>query len=372
MRPLPWESEVSVHGTASKAESPPTPARTHVLRAETADWATKEPQLAGLGLDPVTESAYHVLLEHPSWTAAELAGRLAVEVETADRLVHQLCELNLARLSADGVRLRPVNPQLGLTALIARREAELAESRQQLEQGRLAIADLVAGLDDRQHPRGGRIADVCWGARNIKSRVASLAAAASGEVMAMSASSTPRPDESVIPEPNSGHVSYRFTFADSGLPDTTYIGQLRALAENGAEIRLGRVPLSTMIVDGSTVVLPICDAAAGQAVGVATLWLPSAVDALVELVERVWTEATPLDQPPANDTGLPGPRERDLLALLVAGTTDESAAYRLGISVRTVRRMVSDLMDRLGARSRFQAGARAAERGWLRTPVEET
>jgi DNA-binding NarL/FixJ family response regulator len=27
--------------------------------------------------------------------------------------------------------------------------------------------------------------------------------------------------------------------------------------------------------------------------------------------------------------------------------------------------MVRDLMNRLGARSRFQAGAKAAERGWL-------
>ncbi|MGM1060521.1 S8 family serine peptidase [Saccharothrix sp. Mg75] len=38
---------------------------------------------------------------------------------------------------------------------------------------------------------------------------------------------------------------------------------------------------------------------------------------------------------------------------------------RLGISVRTMRRVVSDLMDRLGARSRFQAGAKAADRGRL-------
>jgi DNA-binding NarL/FixJ family response regulator len=58
-------------------------------------------------------------------------------------------------------------------------------------------------------------------------------------------------------------------------------------------------------------------------------------------------------------------RERQLLTLLTAGYTDESAAARLGISVRTVRRMVSGIMNRLGARSRFQAGVKAADRGWL-------
>nr|WP_233226228.1 helix-turn-helix transcriptional regulator [Amycolatopsis sp. CA-126428] len=58
-------------------------------------------------------------------------------------------------------------------------------------------------------------------------------------------------------------------------------------------------------------------------------------------------------------------RERQLLTLLTAGYTDESAAVRLGISVRTVRRLVSGIMNRLGARSRFQAGVKAADRGWL-------
>jgi DNA-binding NarL/FixJ family response regulator len=48
-----------------------------------------------------------------------------------------------------------------------------------------------------------------------------------------------------------------------------------------------------------------------------------------------------------------------------AGYTDESAAARLGVSVRTVRRMMSTIMTRLGARSRFQAGIRAADRGML-------
>ncbi|MBW1598593.1 response regulator transcription factor [Streptomyces sp. JJ38] len=51
--------------------------------------------------------------------------------------------------------------------------------------------------------------------------------------------------------------------------------------------------------------------------------------------------------------------------MLVRGLTDRAVARRLGLSERTVRRMVAHLMDRLGAASRFEAGARAVERGWL-------
>ncbi|MGW4127300.1 response regulator transcription factor [Amycolatopsis japonica] len=78
----------------------------------------------------------------------------------------------------------------------------------------------------------------------------------------------------------------------------------------------------------------------------------------IELFERLWRPSGP------PSTG-PTQRELDLLMLLMNGYTDESAAARLGISERTVRRMVSDLMHRLSARSRFQAGAKAADRGWL-------
>ncbi|WP_279579218.1 helix-turn-helix domain-containing protein [Fodinicola feengrottensis] len=39
------------------------------------------------------------------------------------------------------------------------------------------------------------------------------------------------------------------------------------------------------------------------------------------------------------------------------------------MSVRTVRRMMSEMTNLLGARSRFQAGAKAAQRGWIRDEV---
>lgn len=347
----------------------PASARSDAATAATAV-RPEMPRLAGLGIDPFTESAYHAMLEHPSWTVAELADRLAVEEDTVDTVVEQLSDLNLVRPSADGSRFRPVSPQIGLTALAARREAELAERQQELEQGRLAIADLVAGLSELSQQQTGRVADVCWGAQDVRIRVARLAAAATDEVIAMSTTSSAEPDEAVIPFPEIEGVRYRMVFPDAGLPSAGYSRFLRALADEGADVRVGQVPMSALIIDATTIVLTVSDSAAGQTVGVATLWLPSAVTALVELFERVWREASPLDGGSPADGTAPTPRERDLLALLLAGTTDESAAYRLGISVRTVRRMVSDLMERLGARSRFQAGARAAERGWLRPPLE--
>jgi DNA-binding CsgD family transcriptional regulator/sugar-specific transcriptional regulator TrmB len=92
---------------------------------------------------------------------------------------------------------------------------------------------------------------------------------------------------------------------------------------------------------------------------------PSAfLDGLCQMFETIWRSAIPL-QPTDPDTDQPTAEERRLLALLAAGTTDEATARRLGLSVRTVQRQVSQLLQRLDAQTRFQAGLKAKARGWL-------
>lgn len=54
-----------------------------------------------------------------------------------------------------------------------------------------------------------------------------------------------------------------------------------------------------------------------------------------------------------------------LLAALARGGKDEIVARRLGVSTRTFRRRLLDLMQRLGVTSRFQIGATAARAGLL-------
>jgi DNA-binding CsgD family transcriptional regulator len=59
------------------------------------------------------------------------------------------------------------------------------------------------------------------------------------------------------------------------------------------------------------------------------------------------------------------PREREALRLLAEGLTDEGISRRTGLSVRTLRRVIAGLMLRMGAHSRFQAGAEAVRRDWI-------
>jgi DNA-binding NarL/FixJ family response regulator len=56
---------------------------------------------------------------------------------------------------------------------------------------------------------------------------------------------------------------------------------------------------------------------------------------------------------------------RLLLEQLTRGAKDEQIARELGLSLRTVRRRVAEVLGELGADSRFQAGVEAVRRGWI-------
>lgn len=155
-------------------------------------------------------------------------------------------------------------------------------------------------------------------------------------------------------------VRYRLVVPDRGRLAGMATARLAAFALSGAKVRtVPEVPVDALVIDRRVAVLP------KEGGGVAVIDLPSVVTTTAALFERLWDGGVPFaaDDIP-DDPGLSA-RERDVLVLLAAGLADEPMAVRLGISVRTVRRLISSLMYRLGARSRFQAGVKAVHRGWL-------
>ena len=59
------------------------------------------------------------------------------------------------------------------------------------------------------------------------------------------------------------------------------------------------------------------------------------------------------------------PTDARLMTLLAAGFKDDAIARQLALSSRTVGRRVAELMETLGARTRFQAGIHAQRRHLL-------
>ena len=89
------------------------------------------------------------------------------------------------------------------------------------------------------------------------------------------------------------------------------------------------------------------------------------VTTLAAVFHAAWDDASALPSPVPDESRLATEPARRILDLLGAGYRDAAAASELGLSIRTYRRHVAELMSELSAASRFQAGVRATQLGLL-------
>lgn len=135
----------------------------------------------------------------------------------------------------------------------------------------------------------------------------------------------------------------------------------------GAESRVvPSLPMRMMIMDGAAVVMALDPDDHSR--GIVVHHSRSAVLLATELFESYWArgELPPQLRDDAASSGEISAQESAFLALLVQGATDEQAGRKLGVSLRTVRRMAAKLGEQVGASGRFELGVRAAQRGWVR------
>jgi hypothetical protein len=138
---------------------------------------------------------------------------------------------------------------------------------------------------------------------------------------------------------------------------------LLEIAGAGVEIRIcqGSLPHETIIIDRRVAIIAGAERAGERDFSV--VQAPEVVAGVRSLFFGTWQGATELAEylparpPVVDEQGL------RILRLLSDGHKDESAARSVGVSVRTYRRRVAELMAVLGADSRFQAGVRARALG---------
>jgi hypothetical protein len=137
--------------------------------------------------------------------------------------------------------------------------------------------------------------------------------------------------------------------------------EIRDSARRGAGTRLlPSPPFDLAVVDGCTALVRVQGASQHR-----ETWLivdPEAVHELGLLHRLLWSVASPIEREP------PDTVPEDLLPVLrhlSAGTKDDVACERIGLSPRSYSRRVASLQAHLGVSSRFQAGVQAARRGWV-------
>src|SRR5690242_20276330 len=91
------------------------------------------------------EAVYRTVLAHSTWGVSDVAAHLRMSEDEVRAALDMLAEMSLLRPSwANPDEYRVVSPEVGLTSLLARTEAELQQQQQEIETVRSAIAILSA------------------------------------------------------------------------------------------------------------------------------------------------------------------------------------------------------------------------------------
>ncbi|MFF4553558.1 LuxR C-terminal-related transcriptional regulator [Streptomyces sp. NPDC001422] len=302
------------------------------------------------------------------------ARELGLGRDEVDAAVVSLTELGLMKADSDDPsRLRPVDPDLVAAVVTTTMEAEIRTQQAELHRIRDQFADLRGHYLD-SISRGSVGVEVIPRLEEVRAALNRASEECVQEML------TSQPGGNRVPEVLQEALArdsamlgrgvrmrtlYHHTARFNG-PSQAYVSMVSSL---GAEYRTAHELFGRLIVfDRKVAFIP----ERGGTWGAVVIREPSVVSYLCEVFEQAWMQAAPFSDAATDGLELVAKDiDRTIARLLAAGLKDETIARRIGMSLRTARKHIADIMETLGAESRFQAGVLAARAGLLDDETED-
>jgi DNA-binding CsgD family transcriptional regulator len=266
----------------------------------------------------------------------------------------------VVRVADTPERFEAVDPAVALEALVLTAEEQLNKVREQVRQ----LTELYRSA--HRVDIGRSVVELVTGSQAMRQRVVQVQRSAREELRCLDRPPyvDSRGTTEIALELLAREVACRTIYARDAVEQPGTLADIEQLALVGEQARvLPTVPLKLYLVDDRLALLAIqrrpTDIDAALVIHSSGL-----LDALSSLFESLWRRAIPFDlavHPAPEDAGRTAqPDQRRLIALLLSGLTDQAIARQLRVGYRTVQRRLAELMDELGASTRFQAGVQAA------------
>ncbi|KRF17652.1 TrmB family transcriptional regulator [Nocardioides sp. Soil797] len=331
--------------------------------------------LEAAGLGSGQESVYRLLVRVGEAPAEHVAEVLGLDLGQVQQLLDDLHRLGLVTtVGGDPVRHAPTPPDVGFAPL-------LRAGMERLDHARTIVNDLTdehrASIRRRD---ANQLVEVITGTEAIRQQLRNLQLSTRSEILwfcragHVAMSSDDNDEEFAM---LARGVSYRVVYEQALLEEP---GMLESLALG---VRAGEVaraapslPIRMAIADRSIALCPLVAAGDGVSEPTAALVRDSSLlTGLLALFDSYWAMSSPLLAAADTDGLVEGAptdpmseETRALLSLLVAGVSDKAIATRLGMSVRTVQRRISEVMALTHAQTRMQLAWQVCRRGWLDAP----
>lgn len=325
--------------------------------------------IPGSNAVPIDMRVYRRVLEERCVDPAVVAAALDVSAEEAAAALGRLFALRLVF----GVPSSPgagyaVAPEVAMAELAAPIEARIRQEQEEMARGRETLSQFLPHFHAQGSAHGSGI-EVIHSLAEVRTALNRAAERCRTEVLTSQPGGGSRVpealqealarDEALLGRGATMRTLYHHTARFNG-PSQAYV---EAATRLGAQYRtchelFGRV----IIFDRELAFVPASDGSWG-AVAIRQEWL---VAYLCEIFEQAWTRARPFAVAAAEGLEeVAQDIDGTIIELLAAGLKDETIARRLGMSLRTARRHIADIMQRLDAESRFQAGVAAVKAGLL-------
>ncbi|MGW7352198.1 LuxR C-terminal-related transcriptional regulator [Streptomyces sp. NPDC054784] len=280
------------------------------------------------------------------------------EARTASAVTTLTGLLLLRRLPEDPDLLVPVAPDAAIAALVAPQEAALRRQLAEIDRLRGELALLTPFYAEGQRRRQGRTPlTVVTDLQTVVGMITEATIRCAQEVRTCHPGGGRSPalleqayirDRDMLRRGVRMRTLYQHT-ARYHLPTQEYA---RRMTDEGAEIRTLSELFGRMVAfDGETVFIPHQDDPDAAVV----IQDPSTVTYLCATFDHAWSLAEPY-HPAWTESPVRDEVKQAIVRLLAEGMKDEMVARRLGMSLRTCRKHIAEIMEQLGAASRFQAG----------------
>lgn len=334
----------------------------------------------------LAQRVYRAVLLDPQWTPGGIAQGVGASEVAVDDALRQLGAVGLVAPSpASASGYAAVDPDAALTRLFAIENRQLTRHQEEVAQTRDAIAVIMRDfLDIRAAQRNAVEIEEMRDPAQINAFLDDIASLVREEEWGMHVGSPPPVevvddmllrDKAVL----SAGISMRALYLRRHAQDPFMAGYLEELALAGVQVRVAtHLPFRMLLIDQDLALVPINPADSSQ--GAFAIRGGELVRSLRAVYEHCWISAAPFETAsgrPAQDesTGQGdaalSPSEEVIVRLLADGAKDDAIARRLGVSTRTLSRMISALLERLGVQTRFQAALEIGRRGWLEGPVQD-
>ncbi|KJK55407.1 helix-turn-helix transcriptional regulator [Saccharothrix sp. ST-888] len=316
---------------------------------------------------------YQELRARGSSTYDELTVELGLSGPEAQSCWAELSQLGLITEPSrdEAAAVAVVDPEVALLRMLAQEQRDIRDRQQRAEDRYAAIEDLAA-----RYMRGGGAThaeieiEVLTSRRRIQQTLEDLSDTVKDEIASMHPGALPTGefleqglarDRRLLESGAQVRAIYQQRFA--AVPALAEF--FRRQIELGVEVRLAPVvPLNMILSDRRFALLPIDpdnhEAGAVLARGSAL------VRSYLALYEYCWHTSSTYGHIEQRRGGERlTEQQHAAIRMLAAGMKDEKIARSLGVSLRTLSRVMSEVMQELGTTSRFEAGVRAAKLGWL-------